>query len=166
MANTTAAAEGLHRLMMPGKAIDDETYKKLKRNMLRTLDDVAHRNHLGQQLRHANEHYLSARLRQLAEHLGPAGNSIIGDVPRWAHLVSTIRNDLTHPDDVEAEDRPEVKGSDRLFLSESVYLVTVLCILQEAGVKSEVLASAVRRMSVQWATKEKPGIVDRLSALG
>lgn len=166
LANTTGAVEALHRVLVPGKAIADDAYDPIKEAMLATVKTGRYRGHLRTQLSHVNEHFLSTRLRDLAAHAAPASGSVVGEnVGRWARVVTAVRNELTHPDDADRkpeDERPEVTGSDLLLLSESVYLVVMLCILREAGLGKEAMLSAVSKMSVVWATQQVPEIIERL----
>ena len=159
--NTTSGAEALHRKLMPGKEISDAAYAPIRRAMVKAAPPE-NRSHLGMQIQHANEHFLTRRLRDLAEFCSPASAAVIGDAKLWARTVSDLRNGLTHLEgDVEQQ---ETHGADLLFMSESVYVISVLCLLKLAGLNDAALSRAADAPKVQWFAHQIPEVVSRLGA--
>ena len=117
--------------------------------MLATVNNLQHHRHLELQLRHANEHTLGKRLRQLANLAKTASKAVVGDVGDWAQTVVDVRNALTHPDD-DPDRMVQPTGTDLLLLSESIYTIIVLATLREVGLSEEALLAAANNSHVQW----------------
>lgn len=77
----------------------------------------------------------------LATELGDSVYSLVGDdVDAWVQAVKKIRNDLTHLD----EDRQTYDGGDLLYLAESLFDVTRLCLLLRIGLSPDYLPGIAR----------------------
>ena len=88
-------------------------------------------------------------LKSLAEKAGDAFHVLVGDIDRWAKVVRATRvNNVVHRGLCE-DDNPEL-----YFLSESLYFLVVLCLLQECGVPKDALAKVQRHQRFSFAKEQ------------
>ena len=77
---------------------------------------------------------------------GSATRPIIGRRDRWAYISARVRNEITHI----GENSGKVDGSDLFYLSESVFDVVRICMLQHLGVPADTLKERSTKYAVNW----------------
>ena len=93
---------------------------------------------------------LRAALRRFARSAGKTFASLVGDVDLWSTRVVKARiNHVVHPGLHEAED-----GLSLHLLSETVYLLVVLCLLKECGVPADTLSRIPKAPRLRWVAEE------------
>ena len=76
------------------------------------------------------------RLVRIAKHAGKSSSMVVDDVGVWAKEILDIRNEIAH------DGLHEDKAAKRLYwLSESVYLLTVISLLRECGVADDTFSN-------------------------
>jgi hypothetical protein len=130
--NVASAAEAFHRNTQGGEYMPSDEFDELLAKYLEVTPDK-YKEWLNGRLRHANDAPLPRRLRKLAQQARPAARDIVDKEGRWASTISQVRNELTHL----GEGPSPFKGSDLFYLSESVYSVVRICMLNSCGVPSE-----------------------------
>jgi hypothetical protein len=97
-----------------------------------------HRVWLRGKVRFGNEPSFTKRLRLLARDSGPVGKVLLGDRDKWAYLISSVRNELTHL----GFRRERIESGDLYWLADSVYVLVCVCLLRYCGVPQEGPASS------------------------
>jgi hypothetical protein len=144
--NVTAAAEAFHRTMLgDNHMMDQETFDQL-RQQYEELAPEEHRSWLRGRFEHLNDASLAKRLRQLGSQSSLATASLIQNTRRWASTIADVRNDLTHL----GSDEYRFSGEDLLWLSESVYSVVRICMVQEIGVDNAILTQLAESDQATW----------------
>lgn len=143
MQNVAHAAETFHRLRFDNQVIPVDDHEARLARIFGSLE-AEDGKWLRQRLQYSNEPNLRRRLRELADFAGDAFTEFVGDPKRWSHVVSTARNRLTHYQGEE----PRVEGLH--FLSESLYLLVLLCILHAAGADDDLLRGVTVNRHIAW----------------
>jgi hypothetical protein len=157
--NVTYAAEAFHRITHGGTKADDEEFQAALSACVNSAPAEL-QSWLRDELNHNNALTLRKRLQDLATRANPAVRPIIRDKARWSHLAAQVRNEIAHVGDKSRD----LDGSDLYFLSESVYDVVRICMLQEAGVSMDVLAAKASIYAVSWYKDRLHQTLDRLRA--
>lgn len=131
---SVAAAEGLHRRLLPDEVhLDPQQFKPMRTVALKTVP-VEHRDWFAGQLR--NELSLRNRLLQLVERVGEdAVSSFIPDAEQWARAATNARNLLAHR--FEDDSEQSLDGPAMYVLAQMTSAVITLVLLQELGVPTE-----------------------------
>lgn len=143
--NVTFAAEAFHRITQGGSYMDGEEFKLLLQSYVEITPEE-HRDWLLGKITYGNDLPLSKRLRQLAGRSAPVTRSLIRNKGQWAHLLTQVRNELTHV----GEGSRSFSGSELAFLSESVISVVRVCMLLECGVDPETLKGKADSHALTW----------------
>ncbi|WP_147376307.1 ApeA N-terminal domain 1-containing protein [Micromonospora radicis] len=132
--NMTAAAESLHRLTGSGTKLNPQEFARRSEKAINGMATPDEQEWLKSILRYANEPSLGSRLRNLFKDAKPALNGLIKDHGKWSMAVAGMRNRLTHLDDMGGL---QFDSSAIYWLSESVYDLTRVALLKEAGLPLE-----------------------------
>jgi hypothetical protein len=158
-----AAAEGLHRRLLPGKTyVSGEEFDALETALTEAVE-AKHRQWLKDRL--WNEPSLKQRLMQLVDHLGPnIVEPIIPRPNRWATDAKNARNVIVHRFDVGDSGEPP-SGPVMYALAELTSSVITLVVLQELGfTKDQLRRLAGTHEAFRWvrdhAKKHVPRIFD------
>jgi len=135
--NVISAAESLHRLRFPNEVMPDEKFQQI---ISEILSDVrkSRQRWLKYKLKYTNEPRLWDRLDGLVQYAGAAFAILYDDLKSWITVVTESRNRLTHHDKERAID---FQSGDLYFLTESVFVLVMLCMFRECGVGDDVLNS-------------------------
>jgi hypothetical protein len=141
--NVALAAETYHRIRFSNEALPSDEHREL---VARILGAVAPGDHdwLAARLTYSNEPNLRRRLVELSDFAGDPFRDFVGDARRWSHVITTVRNGLTHFQGKE----PDFEGV--YYLAESVYVLLLVCLLREAGVSEDLLASVPENRHINW----------------
>ncbi|MEU6425622.1 HEPN domain-containing protein [Microbispora sp. NPDC046973] len=157
--NITYAAEAFHRITRGGSLMPEEEFSELLGQYVEVTPEER-QIWLLDRLRYANDYSLPKRLRKLAIEAKIVTKPLIGSEGRWANTIAGVRNKLTHlPGDEES-----FRGGDLYFLAESVYAVMRVCMLLEAGISREVLASKKGSEPVSWHMDRVASAMERVRA--
>ena len=133
--------EAYHRATMPGKYVDDESYRAGLRQKLWAVIptppeiDADFREGLDRRLDHLHEFSLRKRLKELAKKHAAILEGLIGDAKSFSDIVSDLRNKLTHPE--EGNSKSDKDYRKLLKLSEKMALLLEVCFLSEMGFTQE-----------------------------
>jgi hypothetical protein len=153
--NAAFAAESFHRLRFANELRPRAEFKELKRELVRSVPEEW-QDWLKEQLQYSNEPRLRFRLEEMAEYAGEVFAQLVGDVSKWSKLTKDCRNSLAHYDN-----RAQQKNTGNLYyLSESLFYLTVFCLLRECGVGDAVVSGSGQNNHLCWL-KEK---MDHLTA--
>jgi hypothetical protein len=159
--NVISAAESFHRQRFINEVRPKEEFQSFRRSLIKAVP-AEHRNWLGNQLQYGNEPRLRARLNEMVLHAGHVFTQVYPEPAIWAEVVTEARNRLTHYD----EDRVlELESGDLHFLTESVFVLVMLCLFKECDVPDSTLVRVVRSGQVRFLHARLAGIVPRLHAL-
>lgn len=163
--NAISAAETYHRLStgFPNEMRPKAEYKSYRRKLVKAVKKSVGThaaNWVGDQLLHSNEPRLRDRLTELANHAGTNFAAVVGDVATWASVVTTTRNRLTHQDESQPFER---EIGDLTSLSESLYILMLICLFKECDVTDEALADIPNAPRVHFLAAEIQSIVPRLN---
>ncbi|GHJ48221.1 hypothetical protein Cs7R123_55630 [Catellatospora sp. TT07R-123] len=148
--NVCSAAEGFHRIANPDQNYMGRPEFNLLKKSLKALVPGEHRRWFAEAFNdHSNAPNLAARLTAMATAVGNVSTALVGDIDSWVKVVKKARNELTHLDN----GRPEYSGADLLWLAESVYTVTRVCLLLHAGMGPALALKIATRRPV-WSTRE------------
>ena len=165
--NLVHGAESFHRYRFPGPVIPHELFEPIRKKMIAVVPKSM-REVVAPRLKYANEPFLGRRLAELVDLAGPSGRQAVGEGVAWGRVVSGVRNKLTH-----SEERPSppggesiladsISGGDVHFLTESIYIVLVLCLISECGAPEEALQRCLRAPSVEFVVSRLPEIIERI----
>lgn len=157
--NVAMAAEALHRIRFHNGVLPSEQHAELVRRILGSLD-THDSKWLEPRLAYSNEPTLRHRLVELSEFAGAAFATIVGKPKKWAFVVSRVRNRLTHFEGSE----PHIDGL--YYLSESLYVLVVFCVMRMAGADDELLASTVANRHIDWLREQLPAAIKTAAAAG
>jgi hypothetical protein len=147
--NAAFAAESFHRLRFANEVRPRAEFKELKRELLRSVPEEW-QSWLNEQLQYSNEPRFRRRLEEMAEYAGEIFAQLVGDVQNWSKLTKDCRNSVAHYDK-----RAKSKDTENLYyLSESLFYLTVLCLLRECGVDDAVVSGIGQNNHFHWL-KEK-----------
>lgn len=137
--NVISAAETFHRLRFPNYIMPATDFKSYRRKLVKVVKLAVGRkaaDWLMSQLLYSNEPRLRQRLEVMASYAGDGFTAIVGDVHVWSAVVVMLRNRLTHHDAGR-----DIKGAleDLHFLTDSIYLLVMMCLLRECRVPDDVL---------------------------
>lgn len=137
--NVISAAETFHRMRFPNHVTPPSEFKSYRRKLVRAVRKTVGgkaASWLLNQLLYSNEPRLRQRLESMAEYAGEGFTAIVGDIEVWSAIVAMLRNRLTHHDAGK-----DVKGTpeDLVFLTDSIYLLVMMCLLRECDVPDIVL---------------------------
>ncbi|WP_244876482.1 HEPN domain-containing protein [Winogradskya consettensis] len=153
--------EGLHRALVgKGEHMPKKKFDRLRRAVREQLVSPDHYKWFNSVMAHANDFDLDRRLRDLAAELGDLAYFLVGgDVGRWVTAVKKARNSLTHLDEAQRK----FDGADLLWLAESMFYVTTLCLLLHTGLKPERLPGIMRHIDRWNDVGRLEGVVDRVA---
>ncbi|MFB9194670.1 HEPN domain-containing protein [Actinomadura verrucosospora] len=160
--NVAFAAEAYHRSTQGGSYMDQAEFERLLADYERITPDE-HKKWLQSRLGYGNDAPLSKRLRQLAQRSRPATRTLIDQEGRWAETISKVRNELTH---LGAGPSP-FTGSDLFFLSESVYSVVRVCMLNTCGISPQTWMSKRESQAiVKYGDRVRSAVHNARKSLG
>jgi hypothetical protein len=137
--NAISAAETFHRIRFPNYLMSPTDFKMYRRKLVKVVRKTVGRkaaDWLMSQLLFSNEPRLRQRLETMAEYAGEGFTAIVGDTETWSAVVATLRNRLTHHDaGRDVGGTPE----DLVFLTDSIYLLVMMCLLRECDAPNVVL---------------------------
>lgn len=94
-----------------------------------------------------------AALKRLARSAGEGFASLVGDVDLWAtRVVKTRTNHVVHRGLHETEE-----GLSLHLLSETVYVLVLLCLLRECGVPEDTLSRIPQAPALRWLAEQLQG---------
>ncbi|MEU8981000.1 HEPN domain-containing protein [Streptomyces sp. NPDC048309] len=160
-ANVMTAAESLHRLRFANELIPKADAKSRRRKVVKAVRHAIGRETsewLNNELLFSNEPRLRHRLRELTEYAGSHFVVVAGPTDQWVSVVSGIRNRLTHHDERQPLDR---HPGDVYFLTQSVYVLVMLCLLRECGVNPETFARIENSPAIRFLSAKVNEIVPR-----
>jgi hypothetical protein len=157
--NVISAAESFHRLRFPNYVMQEDEFKTFRRSLIRAVPKE-HRNWLGQQLQYSNEPRLRHRLTEMVSYCGEAFAALYpDDSSTWVVVVTESRNRLTH---LDKERTIDFQPGDLYFLTESVFVLVMLCMFRECGVGDGALAAISENGTIQFLRGKLAEIVPRL----
>ncbi|WP_326552880.1 HEPN domain-containing protein [Micromonospora sp. NBC_01813] len=143
--NVTFAAESFHEVIIGGHYMNEDAFKNLLDSYLSNTPEE-HQHWLLGKIQYGNEPPLRKRLHQLATRSVEATRPIIGDRDRWAFVVATVRNELTHL----SSERRSFDERHLLPLTESVFAVVQICMLLQSGVPIETVSKKAASYRRTW----------------
>ncbi|MBO4271275.1 HEPN domain-containing protein [Microbispora triticiradicis] len=153
--NAINAAESFHRLRFSNALRPSADFKKYRQRIVDAVPEED-REWLKAQLQFSNEPRLRHRIEEMIEFSASGFAQVVEDADAWARLVVQVRNRLTHED----KRRPlKVNPGDLHYLSESVYLLVMLCLLSDTGVSPRMLTSLAQSPSILFLRDKIRGIV-------
>ncbi|QNT95792.1 hypothetical protein HEP81_05540 [Streptomyces griseofuscus] len=159
--NVITAAESFHRLRFANEIIPKVEAKARRRKIVRMVRHAIGRQTaewLNNQLLFSNEPRLRQRLHELTEYAGNHFGDVVGPIDQWVSVVSGIRNRLTHHDENQPLDR---RPGDVYFLTQSVYVLVMLCLLRECGVEADSFARFEKSPAIRFLSEKVSEIVPR-----
>lgn len=143
--NIASAAEAFHRNTQGGEYMPSPEFEELLAQYMALTPDK-HKQWLSGRLSFANDAPLPRRLRKLAQEARPAARQLVRQEGRWASTISQVRNELTHL----GRGPSPFKGSDLYFLSESVYSVVRVCMLNHCGISNDIWKEKENAEAMTW----------------
>ncbi len=137
--NVISAAETFHRMRFPNYVMPATEFKPYRRKLIKVVRAAVGKKSaawLANQLQFSNEPRLKRRLDVLTEYAGTGFAAIVGDVQTWSAVVVMLRNRLTHHD---AGQNVKAAPGDLHFLTDTIYLLVMMCLLRECNVPDSVL---------------------------
>lgn len=156
--NVISAAESFHRLRFSNEVRPKDEYKQFVRELVK-LVPKEHRSWLGNQLQYSNEPRLRHRLSEMADHAGAAFTTLHDDPDAWATIVTESRNRLTHHDEEHALN---FHGGDLYFLTESVFVLVMLCLFLECEMDGQAITAIGESDSIRFLRGKLTEIMPRL----
>jgi hypothetical protein len=157
--NVISAAESFHRLRFPNRVMPEDEFRTFRRELIKAVPKE-HRNWLGSQLQYSNEPRLRHRLSDMAAYAGEAFASLYAEPEPWVTVVTESRNRLTHHDKERALD---LQSGDLYFLTESVFVLVMLCLFRECDVDAQALTAIGESGSIQFLRDKLSKIIPRLT---
>jgi ApeA N-terminal domain 1 len=159
--NVISAAETFHRMRFPNYVMPATDFKAYRRKLVKVVGLAVGKKAaewLMNQLLFSNEPRLRQRLEVLAEYAGAGFAAIVGDVQSWSAIAVTLRNRLTHHDAGR-----NIRGTpeDLPFLTDSIYLLVMMCLLRECIVPEEVLENIQNSERIKFLKINVADTVDR-----
>ena len=143
----TQAAESYHRSLGDGFYMDEDDYKTAIKPFLSQMPTViqgGHRQSLKNRLKYGNELSLRKRLTEMLKRIPENVRSRIAvDVSKFVGRVVDTRNYFTHYD--HTSEQNALNGKDALVACERLRILVVANLLQDLGIKDEMLLSALER---------------------
>jgi hypothetical protein len=143
------AIEAYHRVSMPGKYMDEETYDTDLRKLLwQAIPATIHpdfRKALKNKLRYLHEFSLRKRIETLTHKYTAITGDLLGSATDFASTVSELRNRLTHPEPSNAGAKLDYRVL--WYLSEKIALLLEICFLDELGFTEDRIKEMVRSRS-------------------
>ncbi len=158
--NVISAAESLHRLRFPNEVMPEDKFQQIINEILSDVRKSRQR-WLKYKLKYTNEPRLWDRLDALVKYGGTAFAALYDDPEPWITVVTESRNRLTHHDKDRAID---FQSGDLPFLTESVFVLVMLCMFKECEVGDDVLTAIGQNGSIQFLRAKLVEIVPRLHA--
>jgi hypothetical protein len=144
MQNVALAAESFHRIRYPNRVLPDDEHAALVERLSSAAQD-SDRPWLEKRLQYSNEPNLRRRLIDMIDLAGqPFKDFVGGNGKRFAHVVATARNRLTHYQGTE----PRVEGLH--YMSEAVYLLVAVCLMRSVGASDEMVTAACSNRHLAW----------------
>jgi hypothetical protein len=132
--NVISAAETFHRMRFPNYVLPAGVFKAYRRKLVKVVKIAVGKkaaDWLMNQLLFSNEPRLRQRLEVMAEYAGEGFTAIVGDVQIWSTVVVMLRNRLTHHGSGR---NVRATPEDLYYLTDSVYLLVMMCLLRECDV--------------------------------
>jgi ApeA N-terminal domain 1 len=158
--NVISAAESFHRLRFSNEIMPEDEFKTFRRWLIRAVPKE-HRGWLSNQLQYSNEPRLRNRLSEMIEYVGSAFATLCDDPRSWVTVVTESRNRLTHYDKVR---QIEFATGDLYFLTQSVFMLVMLCLFRECEVAAETLDAIGETAGINFLKSKLGEIVPRLCA--
>lgn len=139
--NVISSAETFHRMRFPNYIMPATDFKSYRRKLVKVVKSAVGRRAgewLLDQLLFSNEPRLKQRLEAMAEYAGEGFTAIVGDAQAWSAVVVMLRNRLTHHD---AGRNVRGKPEDLYFLTDSIYLLVMMCPTFFPGLSRPVVGS-------------------------
>jgi hypothetical protein len=158
--NVVSAAETFHRMRFSNQIMPKAEFKKLCHELVAAVPEEYQR-WLQMQIQHANEPRLRGRLAEMAFYAGDAFAAVYDDQEQWAKVVTEIRNRLTHHDQNRAI---AFEPGDLHFLTESVFMLVMICLFRECQMEDKVLSAIAASGSTQSLRTKLAPVIPRLQA--
>jgi ApeA N-terminal domain 1/Apea-like HEPN len=158
--NVISAAESFHRLRFSNEVIPKEEFIQLLQELIGAVPET-HREWLSQQLQYSNEPSLRRRLKELIKHVREAFEPLCVNSYKWITVVVESRNRLTHHDE---ERKIDFQSGDLYFLSESVFVLVMLCLFRECDVSDDTLTAVGSTGGIAFLKGKLADIIPRLYA--
>lgn len=155
--NVISAAESLHRLRFSNEVRSAREFNAFRRELIRAVPKE-HRNWLGNQLQYSNEPRLRERLTELMQY-SETFSDICVDEDHWVSVIAESRNRLTHH---EKERAIPFEQGDLYFLTESLFVLVMLCLFRECGVDRSVTGRITESQSIEFLRGKLSDIIPRL----
>jgi ApeA N-terminal domain 1 len=128
--NMCQAAEGYHRAMIAGTALDPELHEELVHTLLEHCP-VDQKEWLRGILKNSNEPSFKRRIEELVDRAGPAVGPLMKSRPKYAKLMRDHRNTFAHW--LSTEPPAESRGDELFDLIRVTRFVLAACFLQDLG---------------------------------
>ncbi|HXC82094.1 MAG TPA: HEPN domain-containing protein [Trebonia sp.] len=158
--NVISAAETFHRLRFSNQIRPKGEFRKFCRELVAAVPQD-HKEWLHTQIRYANEPRLRDRLTGLATYAGDAFAGVYAEPEQWARVVTEIRNRLTHHDEKRAI---RFETGDLYFLTESVFMLVMLCLFRECEMDDKALSAIAVSGSTRFLRSKLKPVIPRLYA--
>lgn len=159
--NVVLAAETFHRLRFDNFIIPKDQFKSYRRKLVRTIRRTIGRDTsewLMRQLLYSNEPRLRHRLIEMAEFAGEGFSSIVGDIQSWSAVIVLLRNRLTHHDKDQAFEQIR---QDLPVLTDSTYILIMMCLFRECGVPADTLRNIENSMRIHYLKRNVADVIER-----
>jgi hypothetical protein len=158
--NVISAAESFHRLRFSNHIRPKAEFRKLCRELIAAVPKE-HQAWLRAQIQYGNEPRLRDRLSEMATYAGEAFAVIYDEQEHWVKVVTESRNRLTHHDERRAI---RFETGDLYFLTESVFMLVMLCLFRECEMDDKALSAIAVSGSTRFLRTKLAGIIPRLYA--
>lgn len=140
--NLAQSAETFHARLHNHTKIPKEQYKKMKENILKSVDIEDYQNWLNDQFQYGNSLNLNQRLKEITENYSnKILEKIIGDKEQFVQNVKNSRNYYTHYS--KNGEKKAIKGVDLYYLSERLKILLVCAFLIEIEIDKDILAKSL-----------------------
>ena len=158
--NVVSAAETFHRARFSNQIRPRAEFRQFFRELVAAVPEE-NRDWLRAQIQFANEPRLRDRLTEMTAYAGKAFTVIYGEPEPWVRVVTETRNRLTHHDQRRAL---SFEAGDLYFLTESVFMLVMLCLFRECQMDDKTLSAIAGSGSTQYLRTRLTVVIPRLYA--
>jgi hypothetical protein len=158
--NVVSAAETFHRVRFSNQIRPRAEFRQFCRELIAAVPEE-NRDWLRSQIQFANEPRLRDRLTEMTAYAGKAFTVIYGEPEPWVRVVTETRNRLTHHDQRRAL---SLEMGDLHFLTESVFMLVMLCLFRECQMDDKTLSAIAGSGSTQFLRTKLTVVIPRLHA--
>jgi hypothetical protein len=158
--NVISAAETFHRARFSNQIRPRAEFRRFSRELVAAVPQES-QDWLRAQIQHANEPRLRDRLTEMAAYAGDAFAAVYDEPEPWVKVVTEIRNRLTHHDERRVL---LLETGDLYFLTESVFMLVMLCLFRECQMDDRALSAIAVSGSTQFLRTKLVPVIPRLYA--